>query len=274
VILSQVQAAAAQAGTAKSPDQVAGCYDDKTTSMRTRSLTSALVAGRSWMAGEPPESNGVAGSCGPISAANWCPGVSHWPVRASAAAPETTGPAGRGRPELLRRMWPGSVRADEQARRAGRVPGAPGGAAAAAEEDHPHHRPGGSAAGASRRPGRARASSVSPAWATWSLRRRHPDRLVQQLRPGVQAASAQATMPGRKMTGRQPYFPDVPGLTVALLQGTAARLARSRSLRFAPLISGCHPANSGVACGTNGSRLQHVGTMLSSSSAGCFRSCP
>ena len=71
-----------------------------------------------------------------------------------------------------------------------------------------------------------------------------PDRLVQQLRPDVPAAaSVQATMPGRNVTGRQPYFPDVPGLTVALLQGIAAQLARSRPLRFAPLISGCHPAN-------------------------------
>ena len=50
-------------------------------------------------------------------------------------------------------------------------------------------------------------------------------------------------MPGGNVTGRQPYFPDVPGLTVALLPGIAARLARSRPLRFAPLISGCHPAN-------------------------------
>jgi hypothetical protein len=25
-------------------------------------------------------------------------------------------------------------------------------------------------------------------------------------------------MPGRNVTGRQPYFPDVPGLTVALLR--------------------------------------------------------
>jgi hypothetical protein len=78
-------------------------------------------------------------------------------------------------------------------------------------------------------------------------------RIVLAVRSGSQVAliawyssrgaSAQATMPGRNVTGRQPYFPDVPGLTVALLPGIAARLARSRPLRFAPLISGCHPAN-------------------------------
>ena len=60
---------------------------------------------------------------------------------------------------------------------------------------------------------------------------------------GPAAAWAQATMPGRNVTGRQPYFPDVPGLTVALLRGIAARLARSRPLRFAPPISGCRFAN-------------------------------
>ena len=50
-------------------------------------------------------------------------------------------------------------------------------------------------------------------------------------------------MPARNVTGRQPYFPDVPGLTVALVPGIAARLARSHPLRFAPLICRCHPVN-------------------------------
>jgi hypothetical protein len=56
----------------KGPGQVAGRYDE-TTSMRTRSLASARVAGRSWIAGEPLESNSGAGSGDPISPANGSP---------------------------------------------------------------------------------------------------------------------------------------------------------------------------------------------------------
>ena len=56
--------------------------------------------------------------------------------------PRRSGPAGHGGPELLRRPRPGRARADEQARGAGRVLLAPGGAATAARGDHPHHRPG------------------------------------------------------------------------------------------------------------------------------------
>jgi hypothetical protein len=53
--------------------------------------------------------------------------------------PRRTGPAERGPPKLLRRPRPGSARAGEQARRAGRVLLAPGSAAATTCEDHPHH---------------------------------------------------------------------------------------------------------------------------------------
>ena len=41
-----------------------------TPSVRRRALASAHVAGRSWIPGEPPESNGLVRSCGPISAAD------------------------------------------------------------------------------------------------------------------------------------------------------------------------------------------------------------
>ena len=52
------------AGTAKGPGQAAGCDDDKTPSMRTRSLASARVARRSWIAGEPPNRTAQPGDVG------------------------------------------------------------------------------------------------------------------------------------------------------------------------------------------------------------------
>lgn len=43
------------------------------TSMRTRFLALADTAGRSWIPGEPPESNDASGPCGPTSAADGSP---------------------------------------------------------------------------------------------------------------------------------------------------------------------------------------------------------